>query len=68
MNLTKFSRATIYKLRKNLFPDSISNKNLSVETKQILKKWKNKEISTKDCIRLTGYSRTYLYKLITKEV
>lgn len=50
INLTKFNRATIYKLRKNIFPDSINNK----------------EISTNDCIRLTGYSKTYLYKLLEK--
>ncbi|WP_308576084.1 recombinase family protein [uncultured Fusobacterium sp.] len=66
MNLTKFSRSTIYKLRKNLFPDSINNKELSSNYEEVLRKWKNKEISTGDCIRLTGYSRTYLYKLLEK--
>ena len=67
MNLTKFSRATIYKLRKNLFPDLIRSKEISDEAEEILRKWKNKEISTKDCMRFTGYSRTYLYKLLQKK-
>jgi DNA invertase Pin-like site-specific DNA recombinase len=66
MNLTKFSRATIYKLRKNLFPDLVNNREISNESEEVLRKWKNKEISTKDCMRLTGYSRTYLYKLLEK--
>ena len=38
INLTKFSRATIYKLRKNLFPDSINNIKLSDEIEETLKK------------------------------
>ena len=64
MNLTKFSRSTIYKLRKNLYFKIEVSKEFSKETKETLKKWQNKELSTIDCMRLTGYSRTYLYKLI----
>lgn len=66
MNLTKFSRSTIYKLRKSLFPDSLNNREIPNESEEVLRKWKNKKISTKDCMRLTGYSRTYLYKLLEK--
>lgn len=66
INLTKFSRSTIYKLRKSLFPDSLSNREIPNESEEVLRKWKNKKISTKDCMRLTGYSRTYLYKLLEK--
>lgn len=63
INLTKFSRATIYKLKANLFPELNIKKEITEDIKSFIKKWENKEISTKDCIRLTGFSRSHLYKL-----
>ena len=60
MALTGFSRATVYKLKKLLFPEE--KKDFQKEVAD----WIDEKITLKQCMENTGFSRSYLYVLKKK--
>lgn len=63
IEITGFSRATIYKLKKLLFPE-----NEDISKKEIIYSWINKNITLEECMVRTGFCRSYLYILKKKYV
>ena len=60
MKLTKLSKATVYKLRKLLFPPK------EIELKKEIYNWTNGKITLKQCMKNTGFCRSYLFALKKK--
>ena len=65
IKLTNLKRATIFKIKKFLFP--FPRKGIMTEDiKNNIQLWLNNDITIIECINRTGYSRSYLYKLKKK--
>ena len=60
MKLTKLSKATVYKLRKLLFPPK------EIDLKKEIYNWTNGKITLKQCMKNTGFCRSYLFALKKK--
>ncbi|WP_427043347.1 hypothetical protein HUW86_11685 (plasmid) [Fusobacterium sp. SB021] len=60
MKLTKLSKATVYKLRKLLFPPK------EIDLKKEIYNWTNGKITLKQCMENTGFCRSYLFALKKK--
>ncbi len=60
MVLTGFSRATVYKLKKLLFPPK------EIDLKKEIHNWTNGKISLKQCMENTGFCRSHLFALKKK--
>ena len=60
MKLTKLSKATVYKLRKLLFPPK------EIDLKKEIYNWTDGKITLKQCMENTGFCRSYLFALKKK--
>lgn len=60
MKLTKLSEATVYKLRKLLFPPK------EIDLKKEIYNWTDGKITLKQCMENTGFCRSYLFALKKK--
>lgn len=65
IKLSSLKRATIFKIKKALFPVP-RKKIITEDIKKNIKLWVKKEIKINECKKRTGYSRSYLYKLRKK--
>lgn len=65
IKLTNLKRATIFKIKKILFPNSVKVKKkiITEDIKRNIQLWIEKKISLEECKKRTGYSRSSLYKL-----
>ena len=70
IKLSNLKRATIFNIKKALFP-SIPKKSkkkiMTEDMKKNIQLWLDKEISLEECIKRTGYSRSYLFNFKKSE-
>ena len=60
MELTKFSKATVYKLKKLLFPPK------EIDLKKEIQNWTDGKVTLKQCMENTGFCRSHLFALKKK--
>lgn len=65
IKLSSLKRATIFKIKKILFPVP-RKKIITEDIKNSIQLWIDKEISLEECIKRTGYSRSHLFNLKKK--
>jgi DNA invertase Pin-like site-specific DNA recombinase len=65
IKLSNLKRATIFKIKKVLFPNTIriKKKILTEDIQKNFQLWIDKQISLEECIKRTGYSRSHLFNL-----